>query len=143
MKRKYKSKELELLADIYNAHRTGNNGAYMGEAVLCPWFADRAKEILDAASEDCIADAVGGTAMDKPEILAIQAITLDEERAHDVRELLAINDNYILLAVSTAAHGGLLGIANYRHWSATLHALAAILDSGKKADVNQSPEAKQ
>jgi hypothetical protein len=34
------------LAAIYNADRTGNNGAYAGEATLCPAFSNRAKAIL-------------------------------------------------------------------------------------------------
>ena len=37
---------VDLLERIYNCHRTGNNGAYMGEATLCPMFADMARSIL-------------------------------------------------------------------------------------------------
>lgn len=35
-----------LLEAIYNAHRTDNNGAYMGEAVLCESFARRARDLI-------------------------------------------------------------------------------------------------
>ena len=38
---------LKLLAEILRAHDSGNNGAYMGEAVLCAYFADYARDIIN------------------------------------------------------------------------------------------------
>jgi len=37
----------EILTKILNAHESGNNGAYMGEATLCPYFAKAAKSVLN------------------------------------------------------------------------------------------------
>lgn len=38
---------LDLLERILRAHASGNNGAYMGEAVLCPIFAEMARDVLN------------------------------------------------------------------------------------------------
>ena len=37
---------LDILGRISRAHDSGNNGAYMGEANLCPTFADMAREFV-------------------------------------------------------------------------------------------------
>ena len=39
----------DTLARIFNADTSGNNGAFMGEAVLCREFAARARDVLTAA----------------------------------------------------------------------------------------------
>lgn len=39
---------IKISKDIWNAYRTANNGAYPGEAVLCPAFAERLKSALRA-----------------------------------------------------------------------------------------------
>lgn len=38
---------VDILTSILNAHASGNNGAYMGEAILCPYFAKAAKSVLN------------------------------------------------------------------------------------------------
>lgn len=40
---------LDALERISRAHDSGNNGAYMGEAVLCAYFADMARRVIAAA----------------------------------------------------------------------------------------------
>jgi hypothetical protein len=40
---------LAALEKIYNAHASGNNGAYMGEAHLCGYFAAMCKHIIAKA----------------------------------------------------------------------------------------------
>jgi hypothetical protein len=40
---------LAALEHIVNAHDSGNNGAYMGEAVLCPMFAELARAAIAKA----------------------------------------------------------------------------------------------
>lgn len=40
---------LAALQRIMNAHNSGNNGAFMGEAVVCRAFADEANEAIRAA----------------------------------------------------------------------------------------------
>lgn len=39
----------EALLAISRAHESGNNGAYMGEAVLCGYFAEKARQALARA----------------------------------------------------------------------------------------------
>jgi len=38
---------VDILTRILNAHASGNNGAYMGEAILCPYLAKAAKYVLN------------------------------------------------------------------------------------------------
>ena len=40
---------LEILERILRAHQSGNNGAYMGEAVLCRMFEDMAYQAINKA----------------------------------------------------------------------------------------------
>lgn len=40
---------LAALERIMNAHNSGNNGAYMGEAVVCRMFAEQANEAIAKA----------------------------------------------------------------------------------------------
>lgn len=42
-------KLLEFVKKISKCHESGNNGAYMGEAVLCPMFASMAKDLISKA----------------------------------------------------------------------------------------------
>mgnify|MGYP003335911477 FL=1 len=41
----------DALSPILRAHETGNNGAVVGQAILCEWFAKRAKAALAATEE--------------------------------------------------------------------------------------------
>jgi hypothetical protein len=45
-------KMFDILMRILRAHDSGNNGAYMGEAVLCPLFAETARAILAEAKKE-------------------------------------------------------------------------------------------
>lgn len=40
-----------VLESILKAHESGNNGAYMGEAVLCEYFASMARSVIAEAKE--------------------------------------------------------------------------------------------
>lgn len=46
-----KAEVLKALKKIYNAHDSGNNGAYMGEAVLCGYFSTMCQSIIASAEK--------------------------------------------------------------------------------------------